>query len=93
VTVQDVDPETFYSVGRRLFGLAGEMHEAFAVNVTILGETGAMAGSDDAGMAWASSYDVRVSEVLGAVNDPRSRRCPHLRPAQSWRWRRPPRPR
>jgi hypothetical protein len=69
VTAQDVDPETFYSVGRRLFELAGEMHEAFDVNVKILGETGAMAGSDDAGTAWASSYDGRVSEVLGAVND------------------------
>jgi hypothetical protein len=69
VTAQDVDPETFYSVGRRLFELAGEMYEAFAVNVTMLGETGAMAGSDDAGTAWASSYDGRVSEVLGAAND------------------------
>jgi hypothetical protein len=45
------------------------MYEAFAVNVTMLGETGAMAGSDDAGTAWASSYDGRVSEVLGAAND------------------------
>jgi len=69
LTVQDVDPETFYSVGRRLFELAGEMHEAFDANVKILGETGAMAGSDDAGTAWASSYDGRVSEVLGTVND------------------------
>lgn len=28
-----------------------------------------MAGSDDAGTAWATSYDGRASEVLGAVND------------------------
>ncbi|MDZ7886255.1 MAG: hypothetical protein U5N53_26640 [Mycobacterium sp.] len=28
-----------------------------------------MAGSDDAGTAWAQSYDARVGEVLGAVND------------------------
>lgn len=69
MTVQDVDPETFYGVGARLFELAGDMYEAFQVNVTILGDTGAMAGSDDAGTAWAQSYDARVGEVLGAVND------------------------
>lgn len=69
MTVQDVDPETFYGVGARLFELAGDMYDAFQVNVTILGETGAMAGSDDAGTAWAASYDPRVGEVLGAVND------------------------
>ena len=28
-----------------------------------------MAGTDDAGKAWATSYDERVKEVLGAVND------------------------
>ena len=69
MTVRDVDPETFYGVGARLFELAGDMYDAFQVNVTILGETGAMAGSDDAGTAWAASYDARVGEVLGAVND------------------------
>lgn len=69
MTVQDVDPETFYGVGARLFELAGDMYDAFQVNVTILGDTGAMAGSDDAGTAWAQSYDARVGEVLGAVND------------------------
>lgn len=69
MTVQDVDPETFYGVGARLFELAGDMYDAFQVNVTMLGETGAMAGSDDAGTAWAASYDARVGEVLGAVND------------------------
>jgi hypothetical protein len=69
VTVQDVDPETFYLVGKRLFELAGDMYDAFEVNVKILAETGAMAGSDDAGTAWATSYDQRVGEVLGAVDD------------------------
>lgn len=69
MTVQDVDPETFYGVGARLFELAGDMYDAFQVNVTILCDTGAMAGSDDAGTAWAQSYDARVGEVLGAVND------------------------
>ncbi|WP_228032285.1 hypothetical protein [Mycolicibacterium sp. P9-22] len=52
-----------------MFELAGDMYDAFQVNVTMLGETGAMAGSDDAGTAWAASYDARVGEVLGAVND------------------------
>ncbi|HEX2213790.1 MAG TPA: hypothetical protein VHH12_10145 [Mycobacterium sp.] len=66
---QDVDPETFYLVGKRLYELAGQMYDAFAVNVTILGETGAMAGSDDEGTAWASSYDARAREILDAVND------------------------
>jgi hypothetical protein len=69
VTVQEVDPETFYSVGNRLSELAGDVYDAFAVNVKILGDTGAMAGTDDAGTAWAASYDGRASEVLGAVND------------------------
>lgn len=45
------------------------MYDAFAVNVQILGGTGAMAGSDDAGTAWARSYDDRARDVLGAVND------------------------
>ena len=45
------------------------MYDAFAVNVNILGQTAAMAGTDDAGTAWATSYDGRASEVLGAVND------------------------
>jgi hypothetical protein len=66
---QDVDTEQFYSVGRSLFDNANKMHDAFAVNVSMLGETGAMAGTDDAGTAWARSYDERVAEVLGAVND------------------------
>lgn len=66
---QDVDTETFYSVGSRLFELAGDVYDAFAVNVKILGETGAMAGTDDTGTAWAMSYDGRATEVLGAVND------------------------
>src|SRR5215510_8622956 len=66
---QDVDTEVFYSVGGRLFELAGEVYDAFAVNVQILGHTGAMAGTDDAGTAWATSYDGRARDVLGAVND------------------------
>jgi len=66
---QDVDPETFYLVGKRLYELAGQMYDAFAVNVAILGGTGAMAGSDDAGTAWATSYDARAREILDALND------------------------
>ncbi len=66
---QDVDSDTFYAVGGRLFELAGEVYDAFAVNVAILGGTGAMAGTDDAGTAWATSYDSRARDVLGAVND------------------------
>jgi len=69
VTIQDVDTETFYAVGRGLFEKAGKLYDAFNVNVNILGGTGSMAGTDDAGKAWATSYDERVKEVLGAVND------------------------
>jgi hypothetical protein len=69
VTIQDVEPETFYAVGKGLFEKAGKLYDAFNVNVNILGGTGSMAGTDDAGMAWATSYDARVKEVLGAVND------------------------
>lgn len=52
---QDVDPETYYAVGRGLFEKAGKLYDAFSVNVNILGETGSMAGSDDSGTAWAAS--------------------------------------
>jgi hypothetical protein len=69
VTVQDVDVETYYAIGRGLFAKAGKLYDAFNANVTILGGTGSMAGTDDAGKAWATSYDERVNEVLGAVND------------------------
>jgi hypothetical protein len=69
VTTQDVDPESFYAIGKGLFEKAGKLYDAFNVNVKILGATGSMAGTDDAGTAWATSYDQRVSEVLGAVND------------------------
>jgi hypothetical protein len=69
VTVQDVDSQTFYAVGTGLFEKAGRLYDAFNVNVSILGATGSMAGTDDAGKAWATSYDERVREVLGAVND------------------------
>lgn len=69
MTIQDVDAETFYAVGKGLFEKAGKLYDAFNVNVNILGETGSMAGTDDAGMAWATSYDERVKEVLGAAND------------------------
>ena len=69
MTSQDVDPETYYAVGTGLFEKAGELYDAFNVNVAILGGTGSMAGTDDAGSAWAASYDSRVIEVLGAVND------------------------
>lgn len=66
---QDVDPETFYAAGRQLFDLAGSLYRAFHAGVTALGQTTAMAGSDDDGTAWARSYDTRVHEVLGAVNE------------------------
>jgi hypothetical protein len=69
VTVQDVDVDTYYVIGKGLFEKAGKLYDAFNVNVTILGGTGSMAGTDDAGTAWATSYDDRVKEVLGAVND------------------------
>lgn len=69
MTVQDVDPETYYVVGKGLFEKAGKLYDAFNVNVTILGDTRSMAGTDDAGKAWATSYDERVRDVLGAVND------------------------
>lgn len=69
MTVQEVDTEQFYSVGQSLFDNAETIYDAFSVNVTMLGETGAMAGTDDAGIAWAKSYDERVADVLGAVND------------------------
>lgn len=69
MTAQDVDPDTYYAVGKGLFDKAGKLYDAFRVNVTILGGTGSMAGSDDAGTAWAESYDQRVGEILGAVDD------------------------
>ena len=69
MTTQDVDTETYYSIGRGLFEKAGKLYDAFNVNVSILGQTGAMAGTDDAGRAWATSYDERATEVLGATND------------------------
>jgi hypothetical protein len=49
--------------------VAGEVYDAFAVNVGILGGTGAMAGTDDAGTAWATSYDARAKEVLETIDD------------------------
>ena len=69
MTTQDVDPGTYYAVGKGLFEKAGNLYDAFSVNVGILGGTGAMAGTDDAGTAWATSYDERAGEVLGAAND------------------------
>ena len=69
MTVQDVDPDTFYAVGKGLFEKAGKLYDAFDVNIAMLGDTGAMAGTDDTGAAWAASYDQRVSEILSAVNE------------------------
>ncbi|QZT57907.1 hypothetical protein [Mycolicibacterium austroafricanum] len=69
MTVQDVDPDTFYAVGKGLFEKAGKLYDAFNVNLAILGDTAAMAGTDDTGTAWAASYDQRVGEILAAVND------------------------
>lgn len=66
---QDVDPETFYAAGRQLVMQAGSLFRAFDVGLKSLAETGAMAGSDDDGTAWAKSYDARANEVLDAVND------------------------
>lgn len=66
---QDVDPQTFYDVGKGLFEKAGTLYTAFKADVATLGETGSMAGSTDDGAAWAQSYDGRVADVLGAVND------------------------
>ena len=51
------DTETFYAVGKGLFEKAGKLYDAFNVNVSILGGTGSMAGTDDAGRAWATSYE------------------------------------
>ena len=69
MTVQDVDPDTFYAVGKGLFEKAGKLYDAFDVNIAMLGDTGAMAGTDDTGTVWAASYDQRVSEILSAVNE------------------------
>ena len=69
MTIQDVDPDTFYAVGKGLFEKAGKLYDAFDVNIAMLGDTGAMAGTDDTGAAWAASYDQRVSEILSAVNE------------------------
>lgn len=69
MTEQDVDPDTYYAVGKGLFEKAGKLYDAFSVNVALLGDTGSMAGTDEAGTAWAASYDQRAAEILGAVND------------------------
>lgn len=69
MTEQDVDPDTYYAVGKGLYEKAGKLYDAFSVNVTLLGDNGSMAGTDDAGTAWAASYDLRAAEILGAVND------------------------
>lgn len=69
MTVQDVDTDTYYAVGKGLFEKAGKLFDAINVNVGILGTTGSMAGTDDSGRAWATSYDERAAEVLGAAND------------------------
>ena len=66
---QDVDTEQFYGTGNRLFELAGTVYATFNSVVSSLAETGSMAGSDDAGTAWATSYDARATEILGAAND------------------------
>lgn len=69
MTTQDVDTETFYAVGKGLFEKAGKLYDAFNVNVSILRGTGAMAGTDESGAAWETSYDERAVEVLGTAND------------------------
>lgn len=56
-------------MGKGLFEKAAKLYDAFSIHVGTLGETGSMAGSDDAGTAWATSYDERAGEVLGAVGD------------------------
>ena len=66
---QDVDPQTFYDVGKGLYEKASTVYNAFKTSVASLGETGSMAGSTDDGKAWAQSYDTRAADVLGAVND------------------------
>ncbi|GAA2418704.1 CdiA C-terminal domain-containing protein [Mycolicibacterium llatzerense] len=66
---QDVDPQTYYDVGKGLYEKAGTVYNAFKTSVATLGETGSMAGSTDDGKAWAQSYDSRAADVLGAVND------------------------
>lgn len=66
---QDVDPQTYYDVGKGLYETAGTVYNAFKTSVATLGETGSMAGSTDDGKAWAQSYDSRATDVLGAVND------------------------
>ena len=66
---QEVDSDQFQLVGENMIGNAKDFYDAFAVNVRVLGQTGSMAGTDDAATAWAASYDERAAEVLGAVND------------------------
>jgi len=58
-----------WQVGKGLFEKAGKLYDAFNVNVRLLDTTGSMAGTDDSGVAWASSHDARATEVLGAAND------------------------
>lgn len=69
MTLQDVDTDTYYAVGKGLFEKAGKLYSAFSVNVGIPGTTGSMAGTDESGTAWAATYDERAAEVLGAAND------------------------
>ncbi|MGW4243286.1 WXG100-like domain-containing protein, partial [Nocardia sp. NPDC004722] len=65
----NVDFGAYYAVGRAAFGLSDAMQNAFMKETAALQDCGGMAGVDEAGVAWAQTYDKRVDEIILMVSD------------------------
>ncbi|MFD4444451.1 hypothetical protein ACFWPK_32210 [Nocardia sp. NPDC058519] len=64
MTVLEVDPKVYYQAATNCFDSAAALFDSFTSVFSELGGYGMMAGKDEDGRAWASSYDQSAREAV-----------------------------
>ncbi|MBF6357180.1 hypothetical protein IU449_21985 [Nocardia higoensis] len=64
MTVLEVDPKVYYQAATNCFDAAAALNDSFRWVFTELSSCGKMAGRDEDGRAWASSYDEAARETV-----------------------------
>jgi hypothetical protein len=69
MTTLDVDPKTYYRAATNCFDAASALRDSFIYVFAELSGCGDMAGVDQDGKQWASSYDTSASEAVSFFTD------------------------
>ncbi|MFF0491367.1 polymorphic toxin type 24 domain-containing protein [Nocardia sp. NPDC004068] len=69
MTKLDVDPKTYYQAAINCFDAAAALRDSFVYIFAELAECGSMAGVDDDGKKWATSYNTAAYHVVGMFQE------------------------